>query len=564
MLSKLIALHVCLLMVVCTAQGMLPSATAASAQDKTAKTDQLTVKAALEKIELLLKEYKNCLTQAKAAINPEEGKSFIDQAKRAISQIQEIASSTNRDENFKTPAERIAYLDQLIDQLIKVYTESEELNIKETDEMLAFLYFEKYEICADTAEKEACLEQALMISADIAEKEGCLQEALVRGLQVQVVSRDANDKTKDEDLASFYFFMAGIFRQKSKLERDARQRRLFKRQSSQWNLKAAEKGHVTAQYFEGVKYFNKRPNASPAERLELEDKAIKWFEKAAAQGHADSQYEFGRGLYTLSERVADEKKGDLVLRAVNNFFEASRQGHAEAKASLKRTLELYEIEISVASAALLGYSSAQFFTGVVYLNKAEQAAIPAEREKFLEKAIEWLDKSACQNYCSAQNALGEIFYEKAKTESQVILKWDWVHKATKWFFVAEKGGHPRARKNLDTAIREHSLQLTADDNFLRINSTSDSHTEYIVQLNRKAQLADYLGARVKAATKEFESLKTSEPNVVTVEKICAKCSKPAGNICGRCKKVPYCSVNCQTEDWAKHKQECKSPDQPHV
>ncbi len=40
---------------------------------------------------------------------------------------------------------------------------------------------------------------------------------------------------------------------------------------------------------------------------------------------------------------------------------------------------------------------------------------------------------------------------------------------------------------------------------------------------------------------------------------CAFCSKSAEVLkrCGRCKKVKYCSVDCQKEDWDSHKNRCK-------
>ncbi|XP_074476299.1 tudor domain-containing protein 1 isoform X2 [Sebastes fasciatus] len=41
----------------------------------------------------------------------------------------------------------------------------------------------------------------------------------------------------------------------------------------------------------------------------------------------------------------------------------------------------------------------------------------------------------------------------------------------------------------------------------------------------------------------------------------AVCNKLAGNFrCKRCKKTPYCSVACQTEDWKAHRHMCKSID----
>lgn len=43
--------------------------------------------------------------------------------------------------------------------------------------------------------------------------------------------------------------------------------------------------------------------------------------------------------------------------------------------------------------------------------------------------------------------------------------------------------------------------------------------------------------------------------------ICAKCSKPVKTPkrCGRCKAVVYCSRECQSADWKKHKKSCQEP-----
>ena len=39
---------------------------------------------------------------------------------------------------------------------------------------------------------------------------------------------------------------------------------------------------------------------------------------------------------------------------------------------------------------------------------------------------------------------------------------------------------------------------------------------------------------------------------------CAKCSKPCtGQKCSRCKKVTYCSKDCQRDDWRRHKKDCE-------
>jgi MYND finger len=44
------------------------------------------------------------------------------------------------------------------------------------------------------------------------------------------------------------------------------------------------------------------------------------------------------------------------------------------------------------------------------------------------------------------------------------------------------------------------------------------------------------------------------------QKVCSKCRRelPELKTCSRCRTIRYCSVECQTNDWARHKSGCKA------
>jgi hypothetical protein len=44
---------------------------------------------------------------------------------------------------------------------------------------------------------------------------------------------------------------------------------------------------------------------------------------------------------------------------------------------------------------------------------------------------------------------------------------------------------------------------------------------------------------------------------VSNKSLCKICNKPGDSKCARCKKIHYCSVECQKKDWPEHKKYCK-------
>ena len=44
---------------------------------------------------------------------------------------------------------------------------------------------------------------------------------------------------------------------------------------------------------------------------------------------------------------------------------------------------------------------------------------------------------------------------------------------------------------------------------------------------------------------------------MSTKAICGNCKQKGASICGQCKYVSYCSIECQRADWPKHKEECE-------
>ena len=97
-------------------------------------------------------------------------------------------------------------------------------------------------------------------------------------------------------------------------------------EASTWYRKAAEQGHVEAQYMLG--WMNHRgfmDNASPSD-LTARDfvAAVAWYRKAAEQGHVEAQYNLGR-MYHQGRGVPQD-----FVAAVAWYHQAAEQGLPQA------------------------------------------------------------------------------------------------------------------------------------------------------------------------------------------------------------------------------------------
>lgn len=170
-----------------------------------------------------------------------------------------------------------------------------------------------------------------------------------------------------------------------------------------WFHKAAEQGHVEAQYLLGNCYY---------EEMNYSE-AAKWYQEIAEQGHEDAQRYLADCYYNIGENFyygLDENTEDYS-EAVKWYRKAAELGHSEAQFSLGSCyysgtgIEEDDSEAVkwFSKAAVQGNASAQFLLGSCY-----ESGIGVEEDN--SKAVKWYQKAAEQNYAPAQYNLGECYY----------------------------------------------------------------------------------------------------------------------------------------------------------
>jgi len=136
---------------------------------------------------------------------------------------------------------------------------------------------------------------------------------LVGGAPLTQIAEAAQDNSFEEDLplanagdpeaqnrlASFYSFGAGGAPQDY-------------REAAVWRRKAAEQGHVRAQYLLGAAY--RRGQGMPQDDVE----AVAWWRKAAEQANVDAQYNLGVMYYNGTG--VPQNDGEAYLWAGTVFF----------------------------------------------------------------------------------------------------------------------------------------------------------------------------------------------------------------------------------------------------
>ena len=186
-----------------------------------------------------------------------------------------------------------------------------------------------------------------------------------------------------------------------------------------WYKKAAEQGHVEAQFHLGLMYKfgeygrNVRPD---------EAKAIEWFRKAASQGHANAQS-------YLDTMLADELYADTWGLGASKEKAAAAAGSAEAQYELAKSIVNRYIDGKgpqdegrvfteafgwYRKAAEQGHVEAQFNLGKMYkFGEYGGNALPDRK-----KAIKWFEKAASQGHTSAQSYLDSMLASDVREKSK--------------------------------------------------------------------------------------------------------------------------------------------------
>ena len=237
-------------------------------------------------------------------------------------------------------------------------------------------------------------------------------------------------------------------------------------EAATWYRKAAEQGHVRAQYELGGLYHIGRGVTKDNQ------KAFKWYRKAADQGYADAQNGLGY-IYQIGLGVTRDYQ-----EAIKWYRKAAEQGHANAQYNLGRmydyrwgvTQDYQEAIKWYRKAVEQGNTNAQTRLGYMY-----KCGLGVAKDG--QEAIKWFRKAAEQGDVGAQYALGETYrngqgvtkdyeeaakwYRKAAEQGDVDAQYylGYMYRngqgvtkdyseAAKWYRKAAEQGHDDAQYNL--------------------------------------------------------------------------------------------------------------------
>ena len=273
-----------------------------------------------------------------------------------------------------------------------------------------------------------------------------------------------------------------------------------------------------------------------------EGEAVKWWIKASDLGHAVAQFNLGIS-YEHGTGVAQNHKN-----AFHWYQKAADQGHAMAQCSIG---SCYKDGMGVAQsyekafewfqkAADQGNANAQYNLGNHYHDGWGV-------EQSYNKAFHWFQKAADQGDASAQFNLAVCYYQGRGVAKSL-------KKAKRLFKLAAKQGHAPAH----AALAQLEAESGKDSDIRKTQKHLNKARAALAAGGSEVSADDKRVVQVLCEHAKLASLfrcHNVECSVAYSEDVSVQSAELKS--CARCRKVAYCSVECQTADWkARHKAEC--------
>ena len=93
------------------------------------------------------------------------------------------------------------------------------------------------------------------------------------------------------------------------------------------------------------------------------------------------------------------------------------------------------------------------------------------------------------------------------------------------------------------------LPLCCWDNNVNLKLTNGETAKALLSLGNTRE-------ELKAKNDKKRKAKKAKKNAERKTRICSICATPTRNICNGCRLIYYCSTECQSSDWKKHKKIC--------
>jgi TPR repeat protein len=207
--------------------------------------------------------------------------------------------------------------------------------------------------------------------------------------------------------------------------------------AAQWFLKAARQNHTEAQFRLGEMYKNGLGVKANTKEAKI------WLAKAADGGLSKASRILKDILDAEDKRILGKEVETLRNSPIYPYLLSAKKGDTEAKYQVgvmflegeEAPKDVIEGVRWLQSAAIGDHTQAQLKLGEIYLTGAEKV----ERDYLV--AHKWLKKAAESGQPDAQYHLGDIYRKGLGVQKSNA-------EAVKWFRLAAKQGHNKARKQL--------------------------------------------------------------------------------------------------------------------